>query len=78
MGKPASPWHDALERWIDEHSEWSQRKLARELDLGTATVSRIIRERRDPEVNIALRIQDLTGISVELLRHGAPLAPAAR
>lgn len=72
-----------MERHFESLSEFlaetgtTQEQLAESLEVSQATVSRIVRGLQMPEAALAIRIQELTGVSVEALARARTQAGAA-
>lgn len=55
---------EALQEALNERG-WTQNELARQLETSSAVVSRWLTGQRRPELEMAVRLQRLLGISVE-------------
>jgi plasmid maintenance system antidote protein VapI len=63
----------AIDHVLDEcwRRGWSRNELARQLELGSGTISRLLNGKFLPSLELALRIEDVLGVSPRLWLHAA-------
>lgn len=66
MGIPKTKPADSLAQWL-EANDHNQLWLADELGISAAQVNRIVRGLAMPRAALALRIQEMTGVTVEAM-----------